>query len=102
MLSAGENILTKDRLASFLQPFPVSQDIFLRAIMGNVGEGRLKRALCHRSFADTVNSPLTDTLVSGQPYLRTSFQIPVLPPSQTLYLHIPVSGHSLISGRGHF
>ncbi|KAK3702896.1 hypothetical protein QZH41_014166, partial [Actinostola sp. cb2023] len=29
----------------------------------------------------SVNSPLTDTLVSGQIYLRTPFQIPVLPPS---------------------
>lgn len=28
------------------------------------------------------------------------FQIPILPPSQTLYLHVPaVSGHSLVSGR---
>ena len=42
----------------------------------------------------TVNSPLMDTLVSRQLYLRTPFQIPVLPPSQTLYLHIPVSPHS--------
>ena len=50
----------------------------------------------------TVNSLLTDTLVSGQLYLRTPFQIPILPPSQTLYLHIPVSRHSLVSGRGHF
>ena len=46
----------------------------------------------------TVSSPLTDTLVSGQLYLRTPFQIPVLPPSLTLYLHIPVSGLSLVSG----
>ena len=42
----------------------------------------------------TVNCPLTDTLVSGQLYLRTPFQIPILPPSQTMYLHIPISGHS--------
>ena len=42
----------------------------------------------------TVNSPLTDTLVSRQLYLRTPFQIPVLPSSQTLYLHVHVSGHS--------
>ena len=41
-----------------------------------------------------VNSLLTDTLVSGQLYLRTCFRIPVLSPSQTLYLYIPVSGHS--------
>ena len=33
----------------------------------------------------TVNCPLADTLVSGQLYLRTPFQISVLPPSQTLY-----------------
>ena len=45
-------------------------------------------------FCDTFNSPLTDTLVSGQLYLRMPFQISVLPPSQTLYLRIPVSGHS--------
>ena len=51
---------------------------------------------------NAVNSLLTDTLVSGQLYLRTPFQIPVLPPSQTLYLHISVSGHSLVSGRRHF
>ena len=44
----------------------------------------------------TVNSPLMDTLVSGQLYLRTLFRFPFFPPSQTLYLHIPVSG------RGHF
>ena len=50
----------------------------------------------------TVNSLLTDNPVNGQLYLRTPFQIPVLSPSQTLYLHIPVSGHSLVSGRGHF
>ena len=43
---------------------------------------------------DTVNSPPTDTLVSGQLYLQTPFQIPILIPSQTLYLHIPVSRHS--------
>ena len=43
---------------------------------------------------NTVNSLLTDTLVSGQLYLRTRFEIPVLTLSQTLYLHIPVSGHS--------
>ena len=51
---------------------------------------------------NTVNSPLTDTLVSGQLYLRAPFQILVLPPSQTLYLHIRLSGHSFVSGRGHF
>ena len=39
--------------------------------------------------------------VSGQFYLRTLFSIPVVPPSQTLYLYIPVSGHSLVSGSGH-
>ena len=50
----------------------------------------------------TVNSPLTDNLVRGQFHLRTPFQIPILPPSQTLYLHIPISGHSLVRGRGHF
>lgn len=50
-ISAGENILTKDKLASFPQPFPVSQDIFLRAIKGNLGEGGLK-GVCHRDFAD--------------------------------------------------
>ena len=50
----------------------------------------------------TVTSPLTDTLVRGQLYLRTLSQFPFLPPGQTLYLHIPVSGHSLVSGRGHF
>ena len=44
---------------------------------------------------NTVKSPLTDTLVSGQLYLRTPFQPPLLTPSQTLHLHIPVSGHSL-------
>ena len=54
------------------------------------------------AITHTVNSPLTDTLVSGQLYLRTPFQIPVLPPSQTLYLHIPVSGRSLVSGHRHF
>ena len=42
----------------------------------------------------TVNYLLTDTLVSGQLHLRTLFSIPVLPPSQTLYLRIPISGHS--------
>ena len=31
-------------------------------------------------FQCTVNSPLTDTLVSGQLYLWMPFQIPVLPP----------------------
>ena len=41
---------------------------------------------------DTVNSQPTDTLVSGQLYLRTPCQSPVLPPSQTLYLHNLVSG----------
>ena len=53
----------------------------------------------------TVNSPLTAPLVSGQLYLRTPCHIPVLPPSQTLYLLSPVSGHSLVhvvSGRWHF
>ena len=54
------------------------------------------------SFINTDNSSLTDTLVSGQLYLRTPFQVPVLPPSQTLYLHIPISGHSLVSGCRHF
>ena len=39
--------------------------------------------------------------VSGQFYLRTLFSIPVVPPSQTLYSYIPVSGHSLVSGSGH-
>ena len=34
--------------------------------------------------------------------VRTPFQIPVLPPNQTQYLHIPVSGHSLVTRRGHF
>ena len=58
--------------------------------------------LCRQDAENTVNSPLTDTLASGQLYLRTPFQIPVILPSQTLYLHIPVSGHSLVSGRGHF
>ena len=52
----------------------------------------------------TVNSVLTETLISGQLYLRTPFQIPVntfyLPAS--LYLHIPVSGHSRVSRRRHF
>ena len=42
----------------------------------------------------TVNSPLMDTLVSGQLYLRTLFSIPVFTSSQTLYLRIPASGHS--------
>ena len=51
---------------------------------------------------NTVKSPLTDTPVSGQLYLRAPSQIPVLPPSQTLYLHIPLNGQSLVSGRGHF
>ena len=58
---------------------------------------------CYTTY--TVNSPLPDTLrkrSSGQLYLRTPFQIPLLPLSQNLYLHIPVSGHSLVSGRGHF
>ena len=45
---------------------------------------------------------IQSSLVSGQLCLWTPFQIPVLPPSQTLYLHIPVSGHSLVGGRGHF
>ena len=49
-----------------------------------------------RTLYNTVNSPLTDTLVSGQLYLLgTPFEMAVLPPSQTLYLHISVNGHSL-------
>ena len=60
-----------------------------------------RRMRSRQSITSTINSPLTDTLVSGQLYLRTPFQIPVLPPSQSLYLHIPVSGHCLVSGRGH-
>ena len=84
-------------------------DILLarHALLPNAGEDRLchepKECLRGRLFmiADTVNSPLPDTLVSGQLYLRMPFQIPLLPPSQTLYLHIPVSRYSLLSGRGH-
>ena len=66
-----------------------------------MGNGFVKSPFSVRGkFATTVNSPLMDTLVSGQLYLRTPFQIPILPPSQTPYLHIPVSGHSLVIGRG--
>ena len=37
-----------------------------------------------------------DTLMSRQLYLRLRFQFPIFLPSQTLYLHIPVSGlHTL-------
>ena len=37
-----------------------------------------------------------DTLISRQLYLRLRFQFPIFLPSQTLYLHIPVSGlHTL-------
>ena len=35
---------------------------------------------------NTVNSPLTDTLVSGKLYLRTPFQIPDLPPKSNSVL----------------
>ena len=48
------------------------------------GEIRFKASIGDYS---TLNSPLTDTLVSGQLYLRTPFQIA---PGQTLYLHISV------------
>ena len=33
-------------------------------------------------------------------YVQTS--ISVVPPNQTLYVHIAVSGHSLVSGSGHY
>ena len=47
------------------------------------------------TYETTINSLLTDTLVSGQLYLRMPFQtVSVLSSSQTLYLHIPVNGHS--------
>ena len=48
---------------------------------------RLRESVRLRECVNTVISPVTDTLVSGQLYLQTPFQIPVLPPSQTLYLH---------------
>ena len=47
-------------------------------------------------FLNTVNSPLTDTLVSGQLYLRTLFSIfPIFTSKpNSLCLCIPISGHS--------
>ena len=38
-----------------------------------------------------------DTLMSRQLYLRLRFQFPIFLPSQTLYLHIPVSGLRTLS-----
>ena len=44
--------------------------------------------------ANTVEALWTDTLVSGQLYLRPPWQNPVWTLIQTLYLHILISGHS--------
>ena len=38
-----------------------------------------------------------DTLISRQLYLQLRFQFPIFLPSQTLYLHIPVSGLRTLS-----
>ena len=42
----------------------------------------------------TVDSLCADTLVSGQLQIRTPFQNPVWTLSKTLYLYVPVAGHS--------
>ena len=56
---------------------------------------------CWRNLLNTVNFLLTDTHVSRQFYLWTLFKLSFLPPSQTLYLYIPIGGHSLIGGHTH-
>ena len=47
---------------------------------------------CGFSLSITVEALLTDTLVSGQLYLRPPSQKPAWAPTKTLYLHILVSG----------
>ena len=43
---------------------------------------------------NTVEALLTDTLLSGQLFLQPPSQNPISTQIQTLYLHIPISGHS--------
>ena len=52
--------------------------------------------------AKIVHSFLPDTFVSRHFYLQKIFKFPFLLSSLTLYLHISVSGHSIVSCRGHF
>ena len=53
-------------------------------------------------WAKTVHSFLPDTFVSRHFYLQKIFEFPFLLSSLILYLHISVSGHSIVSCRGHF
>ena len=95
-------------IQSILNPFtPKSESIsnqFAWSLTRIITSQSMKDLAFHSLFIRkiiTVNSPLTDTLASGQLYLRTLFSIPVFTSQSRLYLRISVSGHSRKRTRTH-